>query len=504
MCGILFSNIDNIDKEKFLRALEKMKHRGPDVPMCYFSQENIQMGHNRLKIVGLNEQSNQPFFSKDKRYVIIYNGEVYNYSELAKQYNITLTSGCDTELIIELSVKIGFEKALRLFNGMFAYVIFDTITKDFFAARDRLGVKPLYMHKNGGGYIFASEISAILTFFEKREIDEIGLRQYRKLRSFFNGHTLYKQIQMFPAGSYLKEGKITRYWSLPNIEQKPPDDDELRELIESSIAYRQISDVSVGSYLSGGLDSTIVAAVSKELHTYTVGFSDYNEFSYAKLASESIGTQHYEILVSPQDFHDTASYMIKKREEPLSVPNEVLLFLMTKEVKKNNTVILSGEGADELFFGYDRIFRWAAETSKFDIRRFSELYSYGSHDDIEIVESVIQPFYEYGKPIFIVGAFFQIAHLHGLLRRLDNSSMMCSVEARVPFTDYRLVERLAGCPFEWKMQNSCVKAPLKRIFKGVIPDEIINRKKVGFPVPRLAYDDWLNFNLSTLGIETGK
>lgn len=501
MCGILFSTSEGISQESFIRALEEMRHRGPDVPLCYFSKDNIKMGHNRLKIVGLNEQSNQPFFSRDKRYVIVYNGEVYNYRELAKTYGITLESGCDTELILELSIKIGFEKALRQFNGMFAYVILDTVTNEFFAARDRLGVKPLYMYKNSGEYIFSSEICAILPLLRRVDIDEVGLRQYRKLRTFFNGHTFYRQIEMFPAGYYMKNREIKQYWSFPNGDQVPPNDEELRNLIMSAIAYRQVSDVPVGSYLSGGLDSTIVAAVSKELHTYTIGFLEHNEFSFAKLAADKIGTQHHEVLVTHDDFYNAVVDMIKQRKEPLSVPNEALLFLMTQEVKKNNTVILSGEGADELFFGYDRIFRWANSISEFDIRKFSELYSYGSNDDIEIVESVVEPFYKYGKPINIVAAFFQTAHLHGLLRRLDNASMMCSVEARAPFTDYRLVERLSGCPFEWKMQNNIIKAPLKRIFNDIVPEQIINRQKVGFPVPIIKYDDWLDLNIQTLSRE---
>lgn len=504
MCGILFSSSESITKDSFMRALEKMRHRGPDVPMCYYSLDNIKMGHNRLRIVGLNEQSNQPYFSRDKRYVIIYNGEIYNFLELAKKYDITLKSGCDTELILELSIKIGFEKALKQFNGMFAYVIFDTVTKEFFAARDRLGVKPLYFCRNGRDIIFSSEICAILPLIDKVEIDDIGLRQYRKLRAFFNGHTIYKQIEMFPAGCYMKNREIKRYWSLPNGEQSPPGDEELRDLVLSAIAYRQVSDVPVGSYLSGGLDSTIVAAVSKELHTYTIGFPEHNEFSYARLAADKIGTWHHEVVVTEKDFYEAAYDMVKYRKEPLSVPNEVLIFLMTREVKKNNTVILSGEGADELFFGYDRIFRWANSVSEFDIRKFSELYSYGSNDDIEIVESVIEPFYGFGKPINIVAAFFQIAHLHGLLRRLDNASMMCSVEARAPFTDYRLAERLAGCPFEWKMSDDIVKAPLKRIFKDIVPKAIIERPKIGFPVPIIKYDDWLKFNIQTLGLEMEK
>ena len=200
--------------------------------------------------------------------------------------------------------------------------------------------------------------------------------------------------------------------------------------------------------------------------------------------------------------------MINKRKEPLSVPNEVLLYEMTKQVKIKNTVVLSGEGADELFFGYDRIFNWA-QNNKWDLESFDSYYSYGSHKDDEIIEDVLSPFMNYGECIDIVAAFFQVAHLHGLLRRLDNATMLCSVEARVPFVDHRLVERMAGVPFTYRFKNGISKYPLKKLFKDHLPEEIINRKKVGFPVPiskifnekNQPMDQWLKFNLDTLNIE---
>jgi len=193
----------------------------------------------------------------------------------------------------------------------------------------------------------------------------------------------------------------------------------------------------------------------------------------------------------------------------------VLLYKMTQEVKKYNSVVLSGEGADELFFGYDRIFKWAAEAKSWDIKEFSSRYSYGAHEDWEVLEDVMAPFVqEGGSPLDIVARFFQLAHLHGLLRRVDNSTMRCSVEARVPFIDHTLVERMSGVPASYRMQDGVVKAPLKRIFDSLIPDEILTRKKIGFPVPleeiffgrvsdqggpkRDALDRWLKFNLEQL------
>jgi asparagine synthase (glutamine-hydrolysing) len=400
---------------------------------------------------------------------------------------------------------------LNWLNGMFAFVIINTETNNFFAARDRLGVKPLYWYSKNGNVILSSEIAPIIELTGESQKDEIGIRQYRKLRTFFNNRTLYKNIKMFPAGHYLENNKLQKYWELPLEEKQPPSDEELKFLIEDAVNLRCISDVPVGSYLSGGLDSTIVAALSGKPHTWTVGFHDNNEFKWAKLASEFIKSVHHEVLIDKDEFLDLTEKLVRIRKEPLSVPNEVLIYKMTKEVKQYNTVILSGEGADELFAGYDRIFRWAA-SSDWNLKEFTRLYSYGSNEDYEIVEDVISPYLKYRKNFDIITAFFQTAHLHGLLRRLDNSTMLCSVEAREPFCDYRLVERLAGVDFTYKLKDGIVKDPLKRIFKTVIPKEIIERSKVGFPVDlksifpntednKTPMDRWLEFNLKILNIE---
>lgn len=506
MCGILYTNDRSVSKEDFCDALGLMVHRGPDVPCSYGEYQGNKFGNNRLKILDLDDRGNQPFWSNDKRYVMVYNGEVYNYRELAEQYDILQKTTCDTEVLIELYAKLG-PNMLELLNGMFALVILDTQTKDVFVARDRLGVKPLYYSKDKDKLTIASEISPLVELTKKTKLDEIGLRQYRKLRTFFNGHTAYSGIQMFPAGNFMFKGTLKRYWKLPEGEQSPPSDEELHELIKSAVEYRCISDVPVGSYLSGGLDSTIVAGLASKTHTWTVGFRDFNEFDWARMAAERLHSVHSEVLIDEEEFVYLAKMMVEKRKEPLSVPNEILLYKMTERVKEKNTVILSGEGADELFFGYDRIFRWAAH-NPWSIEKFDELYSYGSIDDLEIVEDALMPFMHYKRPIDRVAAFFQVAHLHGLLRRLDNSTMLCSVEARVPFVDYRLVERMAGVSFEYRMENGIVKAPLKRIFRDLVPRQIIDREKTGFPVPLSSIkwgdflgtdmDKWLEFNLNEL------
>ena len=511
MCGLLFSTDPRVGRDAFVTALAMMEHRGPDVPGCYAAHGGAQLGHNRLTIVDLDARSNQPFYSRDGRYAIVFNGEIYNYRELIRQHRLTTRTSGDTEVLLELYAAHG-PRMLPWLNGMFAFVILDLESGDWFAARDRLGVKPLYLVDDGDGVTLASEIAPLVWLYDRTAIDPIGLRQYRKLRAFFNGRTLYRGIGMVPAGHYLENGRLRRWWELPRGPQTPPSDEELRALVESAVALRLVADVPIGSYLSGGLDSTIVAALSGRPHTWTVGFAEHNEFEWGRLAAERLHSRHTEVLIDADEFVTLAAAMVRKRREPLSVPNEVLLYRMTQEVKRRNTVVLSGEGADELFFGYDRVFRWAAEGA-WDLATFARLYAYGSHDDLEIVEDALAPFRSYGGSLEVVAAFFQVAHLHGLLRRLDNSTMLCGVEARTPFVDYRLVERLAGVSFGYRMQKGIVKAPLKRVFADVVPAAIIARAKIGFPVDldamplggragQTSMDRWLAFNLEELAGES--
>lgn len=509
MCGILFSNHRSVAREPFERALHLMDHRGPDA--CgYVGHGGMHFGHVRLKILDLDARSNQPFYSQDGRYVAVFNGEIYNFKELARRHSITPRTTCDTEILVELFARKG-PSFLDDLNGMFAFVIADLQTSDIFIARDRLGVKPLYIHREGDAVSVSSEIAPLLDLLHLSRADEIGLRQYRKLRAFFNGRTAYADVGIFPAGCYFASGRITKYWSLPERDMADPDDGEIRSLIEESIRLRLVADVPVGAYLSGGLDSTIIAGIARTTDTWTVGFPQHNEFEWGRVAAGRFGSRHHEITLSGDEFMELAAMMVQKRREPLSVPNEVLLYRMTRDVRRLNTVVLSGEGADELFFGYDRIFRWAAGALHWDLEAFTRLYAYGSNHDPEIVEDALGPFLHLGCPISIVAHFFQIAHLHGLLRRLDNSTMLCSVEARVPFVDHHpLIERMAGVSYAYRAREAVVKAPLKRIFADVVPASIVERRKVGFPVPledivfppsargTSGMDRWLEFNLGEL------
>ena len=509
MCGIFFVSHPKADAARLAALNALMRHRGPDTEGI-LDKPPFFMGFNRLSILDLSDAANQPFFSRSGKHAIVFNGEIYNYREIVSELKLAMRTTGDTELLIELYEREG-EKMLARLNGMFAFVILNLESGAVFAARDRLGVKPLYVYERDGTLAMASEIAPLLELAGSAEVDEIGLRQYRKLRTFFNGHTLYKNIRFFPAAHYYKDGRYSRYWDLPLRDKAPPSDEELRALVETSVAYRCVSDVPVGCFLSGGLDSSIVTLLAKPSASWSIGLADSNEFEWADLVAKQAGTRHSNILFAAEDYRPLAREMILKRREPLSVPNEVLLYAMCREVRKTYKVVLCGEGADELFFGYDRIFRWAAAAPTFDLAEFDKRYSYSPRADDEIVAYALEPYRKaYTKPIDIVAAFFQTAHLHGLLRRLDNSSMSASVEAREPFVDYRLIEALAGVAFDYKMKDGVVKAPLKRLFGALLPPSILTRSKVGFPVPLdslfgpseggTPFDRWTAFNLATLGI----
>ncbi|SHI72923.1 asparagine synthase (glutamine-hydrolysing) [Rubritalea squalenifaciens DSM 18772] len=507
MCGFLFSA--KRDEANFSRALEVMHHRGPDAS-GEMHQGGYVLGHRRLIVVDLDARSNQPFYSPDGKLAIVYNGEIYNHKELARKHHLDLHTTSDTEVLLLLYQKLG-AACLQELNGMFAFVVLHTDSGKVFAARDRLGIKPLHIDRRREQPAFASEVASLLELDGHYEWDVEGLRQYIKLRTCFGSNTVYQNIEQLPAGCYYDDGRIIRYWQMPEGDQEAPGDEEVDALLRDAVKLRCMADVPLGSYLSGGLDSTIIARLAGADHVWSVGFEDHNEFSYAQLAADQFGMQHHACVATPESFQQTAKKMIQQRREPLSVPNEVLIYLMSQQVKTKNTVVLSGEGADELFFGYDRIFRWAHDQSEFSLREFDRHYSYGSHRDDEILDAVISPYLSMeGSVLGGVARFFQLGHLHGLLRRLDFSTMLASVEARVPFVDHRLVERMAGVPFDYRMGRDDVKLPLKRIYRSVIPHEIIERPKVGFPVPLKnmpfydpsqtggVMDQWLKFNLRIL------
>jgi|688.fasta_scaffold09487_4 asparagine synthase (glutamine-hydrolysing) len=486
-------------------------HRGPDYSSIEIRQNGIKIGHTRLSITDPDERSNQPFVSASGNHTIIFNGEIYNYEALRKEEDLNWRTNGDTEVIVELYEKKGASFLDELI-GMFVILIINNISGEIFVARDRLGVKPLYFRKSKNFLTFGSETSIFHELYDDLTPSLSAIEQYKNLRTTFNGETFYNEVAEFPAGHFFEGGKFKKYWDLEYPNMQEVDEKLFLDIFQSAVEMRKPKDVDYGSFLSGGIDSALLTKASNARHTWCVGMENMNEFSEATENSNEIGTNHKNILVSNELFIETLVAMVKKRKEPLSVPNEVLLYLLSKEISKEVKVVFSGEGADELFAGYDRIFGWAANIKRFNIDEFASMYSYTKNVNFEVIESSIEPFLHFQDPYLIVSAFFQKFHLAGLLKRLDHATMLAGVESRNPFVDHRLVELMFGVPYGQKSNNGLLpKFLLREVSKNFLPKSVRMRPKVGFPVPvqdifgleqglgrKNEYDYWLNRNLKIL------
>lgn len=561
MCGIVgFATNKNIDRKKVITNMTNLiKHRGPD-GYGYFIDKKITLGHRRLSIIDING-GKQPFSYNG--YTIIFNGEIYNYQKLKKNLerkNYTFQTNSDTEVLLKLYIEYK-EKCLNKLNGMFSFAIYDKNKKNLFIARDRLGIKPLYYYIDNNTFIFSSEIKSILKFpYFQKKLNKKIINSYFQYRYIIGNETYFANIYSLLPGNYLnyhtieKKMNIKKYWQIEAISNKQNLGEtyyllKVKKLLDESIASRMISDVPIGAYLSGGLDSSIVSAVMANnkkdgLHTFTIGFKEenFNEFKYSKLVSDMYGTNHHKIILSTEKYLENMEKLIEYKDAPLSVPNEVPLYLMSKELKKYITVVLSGEGADELFGGYGKIFisylHYKKSNGSF-MNYFLNKYNYVSDENInkflssDIKKQIIK--YNYTQKIFKkyftliqkldiedkIPYIFQNIHLQGLLQRVDMTTMASSVEARVPFVDHKLIEFVNKMPFSYKIRWNDLKDKkkaikdnlslekisenmdttkyiLRKVYENYLPKEIIKRKKMGFPVP---LDNWFKGDFKQYAIK---
>lgn len=543
MCGIVGFISDINAREKIIKQMNDLIiHRGPDEE-GYFVNGSVGLGMKRLRIIDLIS-GQQPIHYKSL--TIIFNGEIYNYKELKRlleKKGYSFKTNSDTEVLLKMYAEFG-DKSPAYLNGMFAFAIWDEDSQNLFLARDRFGKKPLY-YFNGGDFVFASEIKSILAYPDvKKELNLKVINSYFQYRYIIGEETFFKNIYSLPPGHLMAFNKkqknltVKKYWELPVSSNKKDLGmeyyvKETRKKVVDSVARRMISDVPIGAYLSGGLDSSIIAAVmsnlqkSKRLSTFTIGFKEeqYNEFEYARMTSKMWNTDHHEILLDMKGYIASMEELINYKDAPLAVPNEVPLYLMSKELKKYITVVLSGEGADEAFGGYGRIFisylGWEKTHGKGFMDFFLEKYNYTSSEALsKILRADVNQIIDrdqYTRKIF--GSFFdkvtsleiedkipyifQNLHLLGLLQRLDTTTMAASVEGRCPFVDYELVEFANSIPFKYKIKWNddlnvniddlpaedisekldTTKFILKSAFKDMLPEKVVSRKKAGFPVP---------------------
>lgn len=382
MCGLTgFYSLDStLTQEDLEQMTEAVHRRGPDAHGVYF-KDGIGLGHRRLSIIDLSAEANQPFHSTCGNYIIVFNGEVYNYQELAVKHNLILRTSSDTEVIVEL-FKLKGKAFVQELNGMFAFAIYDKVRKSLFICRDRLGVKPLFYYQRGSTVAFASELKA-LTAVKKiatnLQIDKKAIGLFLNVGYIPQPRTIYKEVQKFPSGAMatLDENGllIENYW-IPekqiaadkitsHIEAKA----KLKKLLQSSIQYRMISDVPFGAFLSGGIDSSLVTALAQEhsslpIQTFSIGFEEalHDESVHAKRVANYLKTSHEELIVSEKLAIESIEEIMMQFDEPYSDSSALPTWLVSKMAGQKVKMVLTGDGGDELFMGYGA-YNWADRLS---------------------------------------------------------------------------------------------------------------------------------------------
>ncbi len=374
MCGINGFNFRN--KELIARMMLVTKHRGPD-DKGKFIDDDVSLGHNRLSIIDLSARGHQPMFDRSGRYVIVYNGELYNYQQLRNNLlvkGIKFDSKSDTEVVLKSFIKYG-PSCLKKFNGIFSFAIWDKEKKELFLARDHLGVKPLYYYHHNGKFIFSSEIKAILEHNIDKDLDMLSLNMYFRLLYVKGPRTIWKYINKLQPGHYLilknKKIKIIKYWdiniwshTLSYYEAKK----SIRELTSRAVKRQMMADVPVGLFLSGGLDSTLLLALMvknyhKKIKTFSVGFADYkddNRFNqdalFARRTARYFQTDHYEVLINERDVKNNIEKIMWHLDDLVFASSKIASFVLAKLAGREVKVVLSGDGGDELFGGYKRYY----------------------------------------------------------------------------------------------------------------------------------------------------
>ena len=545
MCGIAGAINAGFSYENVIQSLG---HRGPDEQNGY-KNNNVDFFHLRLSILDI-ACGKQPMHLGEK-YTIIFNGEIYNHAEIRKQFNITGNTSSDTETLLLLYDRFGTD-FLQYLDGMFAFVIHDKIKNQLFIARDRAGEKPFYYYFDHKKFVFASELNCLKNMVTL-EIENANFFQYLRLGSFYRQFTPYKNVTELKAGSFLTIDcttlliNETRWWNINDYyrkERKDTFEDSLEKtnsFLHKAVKRRlESSDLEVGSFLSGGIDSGLVTAIANEynknLKTFTVSFDgEYDEAPLAKLVSEKYNTKHTEIKISFANLKSDLEKILCNYGEPFFDSSAIPSYYVSREAKKYVTVILNGDGADELFGGYRRyvpfaqydffkknflvkkgasFFKNALPSSNNKKSLYNYLYrlaSLASNSDLEIYLSagvdifedyqqhIIDPGFDYLKPIRkdfdkiansslsglkkIMNLDFDTNLFSDLLVKMDIATMANSQEGRSPFLSKELLEYIPSLPDNYKIKGKTTKFMLRQLATKYLPELLINQPKRGFEIP---------------------
>jgi asparagine synthase (glutamine-hydrolysing) len=508
MCGLLFVKArERIDRELVAAALQKQQWRGPDAEgVQQFG--DVFLAHQRLSVLDLSHAADQPMTSSCGRYTVLFNGEIYNHNELRRRLGLDCRTGCDTETIVEGFASYG-TGIFDLLDGMFAVVVADTRSGEWWAARDRFGIKPLFMYASNGTVILSSETVSIRALVPCT-VSSDAIEEWKMIRRPVPGHTYFSEIAEVLPGSILHNGRTVGRLSIATRQPDAADFDQaaIEEMLRESVHGHELSDVDNVCLLSGGIDSSIITALSSARRAYTVGLPQNNEFEAASETAALLGKELVKVEVSDQALMDSWKTLINLRGEPLSVPNEGLIYMVCNAMQPSEKVVLTGEGADELFFGYDRIFRSAAtEGTPFARDDFYRLYCYALNPNrAPRLVSLVDELWRDKSNIEFIEDFFLTVHLPGLLRRMDGASMAASKEARVPFVAMQLAQYMYRRPADTKIDAHASKIPLRKFAENLNLYGAISRPKIGFSstINKQAgrndeYSFFRNFNLEVLG-----
>lgn len=541
MCGFVGFCDDSKNKKKIIRDMaDIIKHRGPDSD-GYYVDNNIALGFRRLSIIDLDKGS-QPIFNEDKDKVIVFNGEIYNYKEIREELKSKghkFSTNTDTEVILH-----GYEEykedILNKLRGMFAFVIYDIKEKSLFGARDFYGIKPFYYYYDNENFLFGSEIKSFLGSPNfKKELNKDMLSQYLTFQCSIGEDTFFKNTYKLLPGHYFiykdKELEVKKYYE---VKLEPNDDKSLeewvsgiREVIDNSVLAHKVSDVGVGSFLSSGVDSSLIAKLSSVDKTFTVGYDNkkYSEIDYAKEFSDKINVSNVSKKISKEEYFKEFSNVQYYMDEPLADASAVMLYFLSKTASKHVKVCLSGEGADEIFGGYNIYHEpysvsWYNKipyfirkcigilvypfrnytgfnflyrrSKKIEDRYIGNAFIFEPNDAKKIVnfnygnktyKDFTKPYYDKVSDLDVVTKMqyidFNFWLIYDILLKADKMSMANSLEVRVPYLDREVIEHASKLPSKYKIVGNETKYAFRKVAKEELADKVADKKKLGFPVP---------------------
>ncbi len=540
MCGIagayFFNKTLEVDTRTKSNVLEALRHRGPDYQQHY-SFSDCTLFHARLSILDLSSASHQPFLDDDKQKGLIFNGEIFNYKEISEHLGPMNTQG-DVEVLFKLFDSERFASLNKL-NGFFAFAFYDKKSKELTVARDRFGVKPLYYYQDSDKFCFASELKALLHLCGAQELNQNGLNTYFRLNYISGKETIFKNIFRLLPGELIQiknnKADIRQWYTLP----KKHSSDNINELLTDAVKIRLHADVPVGSFLSGGIDSSIISALAKQhhnnIHTFSIGFADepyFDETYYAELVAKHINSNHHVFKLKNTDFLDNIHDFLNSIDEPFADSSALNVYLLSKYTKQHVKVALSGDGADELFMGYNKhkaeflsnqflyknllpafspIYNLmiGSRNSSFgnkirQIKRFAdavklkpmerymswacisnqaECNDFIKQNNPNSFDSIFEEAFEQTQFNPVNYADLKIVLSDDMLVKADRMSMRHGLEIRNPFLDYRVVEMAMNLPTHQKINANEQKVILRTHFKNLLPQQIFTRSKKGFELP---------------------